>query len=152
MYQGILKFYEALTTDGWIGDRIVMSHDEVETHLEQIIIQPFGNGRLHIAQLLVCLSSVQSLQQIRLTCEPIANGILVGIIRWRQFEGITHTTEGFRIYVFGIEPAEALVQIGVRPHFGAVKQEGSLFAHFPYRFKELRERCCYRIPLTDVCM
>jgi hypothetical protein len=152
VYQRILKLYETLTTDGRIGNRLVVRNDEVETNPEEVIVEPLGNSRLHVAQLLVCLGSVQSLQQIGLARKPIAYSILVGIICWGQLEAVAYAVECFGKDIFGIEPAEALVQLGIRAKTYSVQLQRCLLAHLFYKGEGASKCCCYRIALANFCM
>lgn len=146
-----MQLDEALTADGRIGDGVVVGHDEVKTGLEEVVVQPFGDLGFHLTEFLGSLSSAHSLHQIGASCKPVANLSLIGIVGSRQFERIAHTIEGFCEGIFGIEPAETLVQLSVRPEAHTIQLQGRLLAHLFHGLKRTPECGCNGITFTDFC-
>ena len=143
---------ELLTADWWIGDGVVMRNDEVEADLEEVVVEPLADERLHLAELLRCLGPVHAFCQVGLASEPIAHDIFVGIIGGSNLERVAHTIEGFGIDVFRVEPAEVLLQAGLRAEACAVELQRRLFAHLFSRREWAGECCCHCVALADLCL
>ena len=126
-----------------------MAGDEVKPNLAEVVVEPFGDLRFHLAQTLSSLSTGKPFNQVGLAGEPVADELRIS--KWER-EGVGQTRNRLREVILRVEPAEAALQLGVALQLAAIKHKGHLLRHLLHIIEQVPEGCGHGVPLTNVGM
>ena len=145
--QRVLECHKLFLIHWRVLNGVVVVDDVVKAHLEKIVVNPLCNKWFHFADFLRCLRPIKSFEQVGLTRKPVTDNILIGVVRGRKFEGVSHRVEGLLVDVFRVEPTELLLQFGTRLQVSAVQLQRCLLAHLLWRTETAGEGGGHRVTI-----